>query len=148
MKKLIGISILAVLLISATSSRPTSLKTDSFMDGNWELVSFYSYDGVNITDTILPVDGYRQVKMYAHGRVMWTRHAPKDSVEWFGYGTFSADESTLTETLEYASSKMMDIMKNHRTFTFELDYHDDTYSQITLDEDGNRTTSENYKRIR
>jgi hypothetical protein len=34
-----------------------------------------------------------------------------------------------------------------RIFTFELQLKDETYSQITVDEDGNRTFSENYLRI-
>jgi hypothetical protein len=34
-----------------------------------------------------------------------------------------------------------------RIFTFELQLGDDKFSQISLDEEGNRTFSENYKRI-
>lgn len=42
---------------------------------------------------------------------------------------------------------MMRALDTLRNFTFELNLQDDYYSQITLDSDGGRTFSENYKRI-
>ena len=149
MKKLAGLLILVLIMVSATYSPYSKQQETSILEGNWELVSFYSYDGINITDTIPIIEGYRQVKMYSHGRVMWTRHIPNDSVEWFGYGSFKTTDESLTETLEFGSARMTEIMKNSsKTFTFELDHSEDTYSQITIDEEGNRTTSENYTRIK
>lgn len=118
------------------------------LDGTWELIDQYTYDGMEVTDTILNTDGYRQIKMYYNGKVMWTRFVPKDSVEWFGYGSFYTKDSTLTETLEYGSASMMRIIDTMRVFTFELHLEKDFYKQITVDEEGSRIFSENYKRVK
>ena len=85
--------------------------------------------------------------MYTKDRVMWTRYVPKDSVEWFGYGSYVASEDQLIETLEYGSESMMNVIDTLRMFTFELQISENEYSQITTDEDGNRIFSENYQRI-
>ena len=65
MKKILGLAILMLIVISAT--RFTAPKRDNMhsIEGTWELISFYSYDdGVNVSDTMPKADGYRQVKMY------------------------------------------------------------------------------------
>lgn len=146
MKKSIGWVIIALIAISLTSLSP--VKTETKLDGVWELVNHYTFDGQDVIDTIPPTDGYRQIKMYANGKVMWTRYVPKDSVEWFGYGSFNYSNSELTETLEYGSASMMKIVDTMRVFTFEVNYSPDYFSQISLDGDGNRTISENYRRIK
>lgn len=117
------------------------------IEGTWELENQYSYDGVNVIDTIENTEGYRQIKMFYKGKVMWTRYVPKDSVEWFAYGSYATTDSTLTETLEYGSESMMKIVDTMRVFKFELQVKGDRYSQITLDGEGKRLISENYKRI-
>jgi hypothetical protein len=53
----------------------------------------------------------------------------------------------LIETLEYGSASMMQNISPPMVFEFELILTDDSYSQITIDENGNRTFSENYIRI-
>jgi hypothetical protein len=147
MKKLLGWAFLLLILVSA--SAPVSSKPDSMhtLQGTWELQNFYNYDGQNVTDTIPTAEGYRQIKMYYNGKVMWTRYVPKDSVEWFGYGSYRITTDRLIETLEYASASMMQNVSPPMLFEFELLLEDDTYSQITIDENGNRTFSENYKRV-
>lgn len=148
MKKFLGIILLMFLLISATAIGPVPDDSKQALVGTWELISFYMYDGTNVIDTVPTTDGYRQIKMYNEkGNIMWTRYVPKDSVEWFGYGTYTATENTLTETLEYGSASMMKIIDTLRVFQFELQIQDSTFSQITLDEEGNRISSENYKRL-
>ncbi len=117
------------------------------LDGTWELISQYNYDGTHAIDTVLNTDGYRQIKMYNNGKVMWTRFVPEDSVEWFGYGSFYVNDSSLTETLEYGSASMMRIIDTMRVFTFELHLEKNHFKQITIDEEGNKIISENYKRI-
>ncbi|MCL6272902.1 hypothetical protein M3P19_02725 [Muricauda sp. 2012CJ35-5] len=147
MKKLLGLLILAFILISATISTVAPAPFHS-IEGTWELQSFYNYDdGVNISDTVPTSDGYRQVKMYYNGKIMWSRHAPKDSLDWFGYGTYKITADSLIERLEYGSAPMMSALDTLRVFRFELELTEDTYSQISYDEEGNRTFSENYKRI-
>lgn len=117
------------------------------LDGTWELIGHYMYDNNVVIDTIPPTYGYRQIKMFFNGKVMWTRYVPKDSTEWFGYGSYSITDTTLTETLEYGSASMMRIIDTIRVFTFELERDKNYFRQITIDADGNRTFSENYKRI-
>lgn len=122
-------------------------KEDYSLVGTWELENFYYYDNNEVSDTVATTEGYRQLKMFTKNRVMWTRFVPKDSVEWFGYGVYVATDNQLIETLEYGSASMMKIIDTLRVFTFELQLAKDTYSQITLDAEGNRFSSENYKRV-
>ena len=145
MKKLLALACLMLILVSATDiSNPYTMHS---LEGTWELQNFYSYDDQKVSDTIETSKGYRQIKMYYNGKVMWTRYVPKNSVEWFGYGSYNVTKNKLVETLEYASASMMDVTDTLRTFKFELVLEGDNFSQITLDEEGNRTSSENYKRV-
>jgi len=145
------LSLLTLLLIIGTSwsidSGALKQSNDVLIRGTWELRDFYHYDDNQIIDTVATTDGYRQIKMYTKDRVMWTRYVPKDSVEWFGYGSYVASEDQLIETLEYGSESMMNVIDTLRMFTFELQISENEYSQITTDEDGNRIFSENYQRI-
>tara|TARA_B100000949_G_C13840415_1_gene268397 strand:- start:4 stop:447 length:444 start_codon:yes stop_codon:yes gene_type:complete len=139
---------LAFLLLSIPIQQDEdNIDFEKTLKGTWELDSFYYYDNNEISDTIPTTEGYRQIKIFTDDRVMWTRFVPMDSVEWFGYGHYMAIDSQLIETLEYGSASMMKIIDTMRVFTFELTLDDDRYSQITLDEEGNRFSAENYKRI-
>ena len=117
------------------------------IEGTWQLQSFYNYDGQAVVDTVDLVPGYRQVKMYYNGRVMWSRADPNDTIGRFGYGSYRITSDALTEVIEYGDHYMMQALDTIRQFNFELVLGDDTYSQITLDEEGNRTFSDNYKRV-
>ena len=154
MKKLLGLVLVMSLLISAaalTSLKPNTMHT---IEGTWELQSFYNYDGENIIDTVPLAKGYRQVKMFYDGKVMWSRTTSSDTkdadgndvVGRFGYGTYKLTEGQLIETIEYGDKGMMRDLETLRNFTFELELKDNTYSQISTDAEGNRTFSENYKR--
>ncbi|MBD0849238.1 hypothetical protein HPE63_01035 [Maribacter arenosus] len=155
MKKLLGLVFLMLILISAigiTSSKPDTMHT---IEGTWELQSFYNFDGQNIVDT-LPTDvGYRQVKMYYNGKVMWSRTTAEDTkdadgndvVGKFGYGTYKLTDTELIEIIEYGDEGMLTGEDSVRTFVFELWLEDDRYSQINTDGEGNRIFSENYIRI-
>jgi len=148
MKKLLGLVFLMLILISATaitsSKQPLNMHS---IEGTWELQSFYNYDGQEIIDTIDTSAGYRQVKMYYNGKVMWSRTNPNDSIGRFGFGSYKITENELIETIEYGDVEMIRALDTMRVFTFELQLSNDTYSQITTDEEGNRTFSENYLRI-
>ncbi|MAW95369.1 MULTISPECIES: hypothetical protein [unclassified Leeuwenhoekiella] len=141
--------ILALLAVILLSSLKTTNEThpDHLIKGTWELESFYYYDNNEISDTLPTTDGYRQIKMYTTDKVMWTRYVPKDSVEWFGYGNYKVTDDMLIETLEYGSESMMKAIDTLRIFTFELQISENAYSQISIDEEGNRISSENYRRI-
>lgn len=147
MKKLIGLVLLMLILVSAASTNMTKKNPMHTIQGTWELQSFYNYDGQQIIDTVPTTDGYRQVKMYYNGKVMWSRYVPVDKIGRFGYGSYRITDTELIETIEYGDNEMMAAMDTMRIFTFELKLGDDEFSQISLDEDGNRTFSENYKRI-
>ncbi len=149
MKKLLALVFLMLMLVSATDyPEPKSGAFQKSIEGTWELVSFYNYrDGVNISDTTATANGYRQIKMYYNGKVMWTRYVPTDSIEWFGYGSYKNTDSTLTETLEYMSASMRRASDTLSVYNFELKVGDGWYSQISVDAEGQRTFSENYKRL-
>lgn len=147
MRKLLGLVFLMLILVAGTELTSTKLQSNNTLEGTWELVSFNNYDGNEIVRTIPTTDGYRQIKMYYNGKVMWTRYVPTDSVEWFGYGSYSATDSTLTEKLEYMSSSMRKIANKNMEWKMKLVLDGNTYSQIFIDEEGNQINSENYKRI-
>jgi len=148
MKKLIGLVFLMLFLISATEMASSKPALHPSIEGTWELVSNYNYtDGENVSDTIYPAEGYRQIKMYYNGKVMWTRYVPSDSVEWFGYGSYEVEDDRLMEKLEYMSASMRKVANPDMTWTMELQLKSNSFSQIFIDEEGNRINSENYKRI-
>lgn len=147
MKKLLGLVILMLILVSATNFNSIKPQTKASIEGTWELVSRHNYDGTNIIDTIPVTPGYRQIKMYYNGKVMWTRYVPADSIEWFGYGSYTTTESTLTEKLEYMSASMLKIANDNMIWEMELQLGDSTFTQIFTDEDGSRISSESYKRL-
>lgn len=149
MKKLLSVVFLMFVLV-ATSALLTSAKPDALhtIEGTWELESFYTYgDGVNITDTVPKAKGYRQVKIYSKGHIMWTRYVPDEPNGRFGYGTYKITEDELVETIEYGDDQMMKALDTMRVFSFQLQLEDNAFSQISFDEDNNRTFSENYRRI-
>tara|TARA_R110002051_G_scaffold69304_3_gene124620 strand:- start:5471 stop:5950 length:480 start_codon:yes stop_codon:yes gene_type:complete len=149
MKKVIGLIFLMLFLISSTSTKIATSKSfvNSSLEGTWELINRFNYDGINVTDTIQNINGYRQVKIYSKGKVMWTRYSPDDPVEWFGYGSYSNTNNELEERLEFGSETMMKIQDTIQSFKFELQLDNDSYRQITTDENGNKIFSENYVRI-
>ncbi len=148
MKKLLGLCFLMLILISSTKLTPSKLQTKAnSLEGTWELMNRFNWDDGNVTDTIYNTNGYRQIKIYSKGKVMWTRHSPDDPNEWFGYGSYSNTENSLKEQLEYASKTMMAIQDTVQVFKFKLELHEDSYSQISLDKNGNPYFSENYRRI-
>ena len=147
MKKLIGLVFLMLILISASEISTSEPNTMHTMEGTWELESFYFYANNVVTDTVPIQEGYRQMKMYYDGKIMWSRTDPRDTIGRFGYGSYVITETELIETIEYGDYQMMMALDTIRKFTFELQLTDSHYSQISADDEGNRTFSENYKRI-
>ena len=121
--------------------------TNLSLQGTWELVGFYNYVDNKVVDSFDTNEGYRQVKMYTPTKVMWSKHVPTDSTEWFGYGSYNIKDKHLIEVLDYGSKMMKRIIQEKKEFIYELDLEKNRFSQIELDEDGNRIYSENYKRI-
>lgn len=147
MKKILGLAIIVVTFTSITALNTATPESMHTIQGTWELQSFYNYDGEAVVDTVELLPGYRQVKMYYHGNVMWSRTDPNDTIGRFGYGSYTITPDELIEVIEYGDHYMMEALDTIRKFTFELVLEEDTYSQITIDDEGSRTSSENYKRI-
>ena len=147
MKKILALGVLMLILVSASDFNSDKKTAFHSIEGTWELTSFYNYDGENVTDTVLASDGYRQVKMYYNGKIMWSRYVPKDKTARFGYGSYIISNDELIETIEYGDNEMMKALDTMRVFTFELKLENDSYSQISQDGEGNRIFSENYRRI-
>ncbi|ANH59893.1 hypothetical protein [Dokdonia donghaensis] len=122
-------------------------KSDLTLEGVWELENQQMYENGMISETLPNQNGYRQVKMYSKGRVMWTRNDPSDANEWFGYGTYKVKDGILEERLEYASGPMMKIVDTTQVFRFELLLGANTYQQRQMDDEGNPTEGESYKRL-
>lgn len=120
---------------------PNSLK------GTWELTGFYNYKDNVVVDSFEMNPEFRQLKMYSDTKVMWCKHRPADSSEWFGYGTYSYDGERLTEVLDFGSTVMDQVIAEKKQFIFELNLQPNKFQQIELDEDGNRIYSENYVRV-
>ncbi|MEO5788023.1 MAG: hypothetical protein ACOH2D_09215 [Gelidibacter sp.] len=130
---------------SSADKKDKSLK----LNGVWELVSYYHYVNNKIADSFKTYHGFRQVKMYTDTKVMWNKSVPSDSIEWFGYGNYSLDDGNveLTETLEYGSEMMRRIIQEKKEFKYEISLGRNKFSQIEVDNKGNRLYSENYRRI-
>ena len=147
MKKIAGIAVVLVAFVSTAAISITPPESMHSLEGTWELQSFCNYDSNEVADTVSLVDGYRQVKMYYNGRVMWSRTDPNDTVGRFGFGTYRITPDELIEVIEFGDHYFMENLGGDREFHFELVVGGDRYSQITLDEEGNRTFSENYIRV-
>ncbi|WP_461588738.1 hypothetical protein [Winogradskyella sp.] len=117
------------------------------LKGTWELTGFYNYVDNVVVDSFTINPEFRQLKMYSDTKVMWCKHRPADSSEWFGYGTYKYDGQNLTEILDFGSTEMDQVIALKKEFIFELTLEDDRFQQIELDEDGNRIYSENYVRV-
>ena len=158
MKIKIIISCLVLVFISSCKDAPKTEKdnTDtavimaseiSGLKGAWELKGFYNYQDNEVVDSFSNNTLSRQIKMYTDTKVMWCKLLKTDSIEFFGYGSYSYDDGVLTEVLEFGSSFMNDVIEDQQEFVFQFELHPDRFEQIEIDEDGNRIYSENYVRI-
>lgn len=147
MKKILGFGLLLMLFVLISSHSEATSNPLHSIEGTWELQSFYNYDGQNVSDTVPVAKGYRQIKMYYNGKVMWARIDPRAPTGRFGYGAYNITKNQLIERIEFGDAAFMAALDTMRVFTFELQLHDNAYSQITVDENGNRTFSENYKKM-
>lgn len=147
MKKFIGMVFLMLILFAGTATTTSTSDNMHSIEGTWEQVSFYNYDNQEVTDTVSLPEGYRQIKMFYNGKIMWSRTNPNDTIGRFGFGSYRITQTELIETIEFGDYQMMQALDTLSVFRFELELTDDSYSQISYDEEGNRTFSENYKRI-
>lgn len=142
------ISLVAVcLVLLAFVGNPSENPENNPLEGPWKLTSIYLYESNQLSDSIVSNDEYKQIKIYSNGKVMWTRYVPKDTDEWFGYGSYEVKDGQLIETLEYGSAAMMRVLDTTKVFTFKLEIGPNTFSQISVDANGQYTQAENYVRI-
>lgn len=131
---------------SNQTDRNNTSKTAS-IEGTWELTSFYNYRDNKVVDSFTKRANFKQVKIYTPTKVMWSKKVPNDTTDWFGYGSYKINGDTLTETLNYGSKVMNEVIKDKVKFEYELLLEKDKFTQIELDENGDRVYSENYTRI-
>ena len=151
MKNILFVFFIVFAFISCNNS-PKTVETEPKEDnisllGAWEMMGYYNYKDNKITDSFNRDAGYRQVKMYTPTKVMWSKKVPSDSTEWFGYGSYKFNDTSLIEVLDYGSNMMNEVIKEEMEFKYELLLEKDKFTQIELDEEGNRIYSENYVRI-
>ena len=154
-----AISIISLLLLIVSSCKNSKENTNADIEtsqvtteeyslkGAWELKGFYNYKDNVVVDSFSNNTIARQVKMYTDGKVMWCKLRPKDSIEFFGYGSYSYKDGILTEVLEFGSAFMNEVIAEQKEFTFQLDLKSNKFEQIEIDEDGDKIYSENYIRI-
>ncbi|MFT6416997.1 MAG: hypothetical protein ACJARZ_002349 [Dokdonia sp.] len=147
MKTLLIVCFYLMSATLVTGDRINNTEELKNLEGVWELVNQQMYENDVITEVMENENGYRQVKIYSKGKVMWTRNDPADTNEWFGFGTYKIEDGILEERLEYASGPMMKIVDTTQVFRFELIVDRDSYQQISLDANGNRSQGESYRRI-
>lgn len=153
MKQIVILILIGFLLLSCenkdnkTEENRTASEIRTPLEGAWELVGYYNYADNVVTDSFDTSEGYRQVKMYTPSRVMWSKSIPSDSSEWFGYGRYNLDGNQMVEVLDYGSEMMSKIIQEKKEFKYELIIKDNYFSQIEMDENGNKIYAENYKRI-
>ena len=156
--KILILSMLLLLALSckneanSTEETHSSSKTEpkdklGDLKGTWELTGFYNYKDNVVVDSFKMNPDFRQLKMYTDTKVMWCKHRPEDSSEWFGYGTYKYDGDQLTEVLDFGSAVMNEVIEEKKQFIFELDLYPNKFQQIELDDEGNRIYSENYVRV-
>ena len=132
-----------MLVMSWLSSATSSVK----MVTSHDLTMLVNRSNGQVVDTVINNTNNRQVKMFKDGKVMWSRRAPDDEIDYFGYGSYEITDSTLTENLEYGSVAMLKVIDTMRVFNFELILGDNTFTQIDYGPEGDRIYSENYIRI-
>ena len=151
MKNILFSIFIVVTLISCNNSQKNvemPAKEDKLsLEGTWEMMGYYNYKDNKVTDSFNRNAGYRQVKMYTPTKVMWSKKVPTDSTEWFGYGSYKFNDTSLIEVLDYGSNMMNLVISERMEFNYELIIEENKFTQIELDENGNRIYSENYVRI-
>lgn len=116
------------------------------LEGTWEIINYLNYNPDGTVDTIKSSSTTKQIKMYSHSKIMWTRLRSNDSIEWFGYGDYRVENDSLIETLEYGS-RSMNVTKNNNRHIFKVIIDDYSFTQIRMDHEGNPIFAESYKRI-
>jgi len=117
------------------------------LEGAWQLISYLNYNEDGTADTINTSASNKQIKMYSKSKVMWSRLRIYDTLDWFGCGDYTLKDNVLTESLEYGSKAMNNVIKEKRDFVFDIILEPDKFTQIESDSLGNPLIAENYIRL-
>ncbi|MFT4612118.1 MAG: hypothetical protein ACJA1H_002437 [Glaciecola sp.] len=154
MKTFVTFIILFTLLFSCKENHETveeiveiEILEKASLEGTWEMIGLYNYRNNQVVDSFKTRAGNRQVKIYTKSRVMWSKLVHADSTEYFAYGAYSLNDSILKETLDYGSKTMNLIIGERKDYMYKILLEKDKFSQIEIDEDGDRIYSENYVRV-
>ena len=153
MKTRIIVTTLITLFLSCQENHDkiqnTNINTlqSTTLEGTWEMIGLYNYKDNKVVDSFKTRAGNRQVKMYTKGRMMWSKLVPADSTEYFAYGTYTVNDSILKETLDYGSKTMNAAIDQRQDYIYHIVLDRHKFSQIEIDDDGNRIYSENYRRV-
>lgn len=128
-------------------SNDTNTLESKTLEGTWEMIGLYNYKDNKVVDSFKTRAGNRQVKMYTKSRMMWSKLVPADSTEYFAYGTYIVNDSILKETLDYGSKTMNIAIDQRQVYIYKIVLDKNKFSQIEIDDDGNRIYSENYRRL-
>ncbi|MFT5847320.1 MAG: hypothetical protein ACJARX_000746 [Psychroserpens sp.] len=146
--------ILFILLFSCKEQTETvkdivevEIEEKASLEGTWEMIGLYNYKNNLVVDSFKTREGNRQVKMYTKSKVMWSKLVHADSTEYFAYGAYTLNDSILKETLDYGSKTMNLVIGERQDYIYKIVLEKDKFSQIEIDDDGNRIYSENYKRV-
>jgi len=155
MKNLLLIICIALIFSCNDNSKvnkeeENTLKTENevaTLKGAWKLVSYINYGENGKVDTILSSSTNKQIKMYSHTKVMWSRTRISDSIDWFGYGEYTIKDGLLTEVLDYGSKSMNEVIKERTEFVFNVNIGENEFTQIEIDSLGLPIFAENYIRL-
>jgi hypothetical protein len=154
MKSLVTFIILSVLLFSCKEQTEiikdiAEVETEekASLEGAWEMIGLYNYKNNLVVDSFKTRGGNRQVKMYTKSSVMWSKLVHADSTEYFAFGAYTLNDSILKETLDYGSRTMNLVIGERQDYMYKIVLEKDKFSQIEIDDDGNRIYSENYRRL-
>ncbi len=154
MKIHIIVTFLSILFFSCQENSDKIAKSNNrntlenkTLQGTWEMIGLYNYKDNKVVDSFKTRAGNRQIKIYTKSRVMWSKLVPADSTEYFAYGTYTVNDSILKETLDYGSKTMNLAITQRQDYIYQIDLDKNKFSQIEIDDDGNRIYSENYRRV-
>lgn len=101
------------------------------LTGMWSMKQVVVTD--NFTSDTIWVDNDRvQRKLFIDGNIMWANESPADSVQWFGYGTYTINGDRFTETMLSGSMSFRSSMAADGNNIFEMSYEvsDEMFTQV------------------
>ena len=122
-------SFLVFLLLTACNQpeKTSSSINEPSLEGVWELTGHvYLHEG----DTVyVDADMYSQ-KIFMDGYFMWEGGSLADSIDTYGFGTYTLSGDTLTERLLSFSHSMEGMLNVNEDMMFTVEISENVYKQI------------------